>query len=181
MASENHRLFIALPLPGQVTDYLLAFKRLFPNLKFAVNFHLTLRFIGEAQDVDIFRAALASIKTDSFELRLTRLGMFGHRVFWAGVEESEGLRGLKSAVDLALIKAGLTPEARYSPHITLARLRQKAIAAEMLAQASKLKLDHAWVVDEFRLYRSILRQEGAIHETLETYGLKTSSSQSNSL
>ena len=98
------------------------------------NLHLTLRFIGEidevlAHDVD---AALARLKARRFALQLAGTGVFGGNrphALWVGVEKNPELVGLRDKIEQALIRAGLEPETRrFSPHVTLARLRDPVLA-----------------------------------------------------
>jgi 2'-5' RNA ligase len=126
------RLFVAIDLPEAVCDRLAALCAGVPGARWVdpVNFHLTLRFIGEvdnrtADDID---AALAAVRVPRFDLWLRDVGIFGRgrgvRALWAGVDPSEDLTRLQGKVENAAYSAGLPRETRkFSPHVTLARLR----------------------------------------------------------
>ncbi len=139
------------------------------------NMHLTLRFIGEVDsaDADDIHEALAQIDGVPFHLRLSDLGTFGTRrharTLWVGVEKCEGLRRLKAQIDAALTIAGQSRDPRkFSPHITLARLRDaedKRVAAFVAQNAPRVA--GAFDVTDFGLYSSHLTSAGAEH-TLET-------------
>jgi 2'-5' RNA ligase len=90
-----------------------------------------------------------------------------------GIEESEPLSGLYKGGELALIGAGIEPEERgFSPHITLARLRETP-AEKVIALEEKHRQFSAgpFPVAEFYLYSSTLTREGAIHRREATYPL----------
>lgn len=125
------RLFVALDLPWEVKE---ALKQLTCNLSGArwvptENFHLTLRFIGEAsrlqaEEIDL---ALAMLRGRSFTFTLSGLGWFEKAgrasSLWVGVERNENLARLQAKVETALHRIGLPPDKRrFMPHVTLARM-----------------------------------------------------------
>ena len=94
------------------------------------NYHLTLRFIGDvdggvARDI---ASLLGSVMRRQFDLRLDGLSSFGGRkprAVVATVEPSTPLLELQSEHERLLQRIGLEPEGRkYTPHVTLARLRE---------------------------------------------------------
>ena len=98
-------------------------------------FHLTVRFIGNA-DEDHGRtiaAALAPpLEVSSFELAVAGVGAFPRsgkpQVLWSGVVAGdEGLQQIEREVSDRLERVGVAPEGRpYRPHLTLARVRDSA-------------------------------------------------------
>lgn len=125
------RLFVALDLPWEIKEQLrdLSFNLNGARWVPTDNFHLTLRFIGEAtrlqaEEIDL---ALATLRGRSFIFSLCGLGWFekAGRVsaLWAGVERNEQLAKLQSKVETALHRIGLPPDRRrFTPHVTLARM-----------------------------------------------------------
>ena len=177
-----YRLFVAIDLPEEV-------KKTVENISgelsgahwvAADQLHLTLRFIGEV-DEGLFRQireALAGVSGNPFSLTLKGIGHFPPgkraRVLWVGMGESEELLKLQKKVELALIDAGIAPEARrFSPHITIARMKETP-AARVLAFEEK----HggfetpAFPVEVFYLYSSTLSREGAVHKREATYAFR---------
>ena len=142
------------------------------------NFHLTLRFIGEidegtAADID---EALLRLKARRFSLQLAGVGVFGGdkpRQLWVGVEREPALATLQSKIEQALIRVGLPPEPRrFSPHVTLARLRdptradiQQFLAAHARFRAEPLR------VDRFSLIASYPTKAGSVYEDQADYEL----------
>ncbi len=131
------RLFVGLQLPEAVRERLAGLAHPLPRARWVArdNLHLTLRFIGAvdgaaAADID---DALARIAVPSFEITIAGDGQFDSRgrarALWAGVERSETLRALYGKIEQALKRAGQPPEGRrFSPHVTLARLRDVPLA-----------------------------------------------------
>ena len=127
------RLFVAIDLPEDVRERLHQMGGGVPGARWnkVEMLHLTLRFIGDVpEDVaaDI-SAELAHIKFPAFDLILDSVGCFGEgrktRILWAGIQPCPELSALKSKVDVALTRVGVQADRhhKFSPHITLARLR----------------------------------------------------------
>lgn len=99
--------------------------------------HLTLSFIGDV-DGNLFDAIveeLSNVQSDRFEIVLDGLGNFGAdrpRALIFAVNADARLINLHKQQASALRRAGIAPEKRkYSPHVTLARLR--AVSPQTLA------------------------------------------------
>lgn len=131
------RLFAAIDIPDDLKDALRSFvSRLRPTAKITwspvANLHVTTKFIGEwpAERLDELKSALASVAvTGAFDIAVKGIGWFPNqrrpRVFWAGVEGGEPLRNLARATEQAVAPLGVPVEERaYSPHLTLARIRE---------------------------------------------------------
>jgi 2'-5' RNA ligase len=97
------------------------------------NLHLTVRFIGEADEVRAARiqqALAPPLLTPAFMLALGGLGVFpprgSPRVLWMGVVQgASALADLHDEVEGRLQAIGESPEARgFSAHLTLARLKE---------------------------------------------------------
>jgi RNA 2',3'-cyclic 3'-phosphodiesterase len=125
------RLFTALEIPAEVAQSLAMLRGGLPGARWVEpdNYHLTLRFIGDvdgalARDV---ASILEGVTRPRFELRLDRLSSFGGRkprAVVAAVGQSSALYDLQSEHERLMQRIGLPPEGRkYTPHVTLARLR----------------------------------------------------------
>lgn len=176
-----YRLFVAIDLPEEVKRGVADISGGLPGARWVPGnqLHLTLRFIGEvdAALIQEIKAALAGVKAGPFPLALRGIGHFPPgrhpRVLWVGLEGSGPLLELQQEVELALIGAGIPPEERsFSPHITLARLRETP-ADKVLALEERQRefATPAFPVGEFYLYSSILTRDGAIHTREATYPL----------
>jgi 2'-5' RNA ligase len=187
------RLFVAVDLPEQVRGGLGRLqeelrRRDLSDLRWASprGIHLTLKFLGEtpAGKVAAITAALASAirGRPPFHLALGAPGTFGGRrgprVLWLDVVgDIEPLRELQAAVEEALADVGFPPEERgFSPHLTLARVRQPAPVgtAERVAHALQAVTPPQadFDVRELLLMRSTLQPGGAVYERLAAFPLE---------
>ena len=124
------RLFTGIELPAHLVDRLGLLRGKLSGARWIdpERYHITLRFIGDVDDLTAhnFASALSEIKFGSFDVRLSGLGSFGGnkpRALWAGVETCEPLMRLQKAHERAARNAGLPVETRnFMPHVTLARL-----------------------------------------------------------
>lgn len=175
------RLFIAVALPGAVKTSLLSLRKPLPGLRWTApeNLHLTLRFIGEVSDSGAgrIRAALGQVAAEPFLVQVAGLGKFvrtGRAIFWAGLQASPALAGLRRQVDAALAAgAGVAPESgEYSPHITLARMQlPEADGLGRLLAENSARVDLEIIVRSFTLFRSVLLPDGPEHCPVQTYRL----------
>jgi len=167
------RLFVAIDIPQQIKDDLTRFTRELPVARWvpADQIHLTLRFIGEVgpQAFAAIKAAVSGLNFPEFTLALRGAGHFPPgrhpRVLWVGVEPSDRLSQLQQDLELALLEVGIPPEERpFSPHITLARLRDTAPAKVNSFEERHGELNYPpYQVREVVLYSSVLTNQGAIH------------------
>jgi 2'-5' RNA ligase len=126
------RLFTGLELPADVTQSLSMLRGGLPGARWIdpENYHLTLRFIGDIDDVMAREIAhmLGQVRRRSFELRLDGLSSFGGRrprALVASLTPSPGVMELQAEHERLMQRVGLEPEGRkYTPHVTLARLRE---------------------------------------------------------
>ncbi|MGV1097793.1 RNA 2',3'-cyclic phosphodiesterase [Thiovibrio sp. JS02] len=178
-----YRLFTAIDLPEDVVARLCSICYGLPGAKWvqAAQMHLTLRFIGEV-DGGVFqdiREGLAEIQAPAFSLRVRGLGCFpaqkAPRVLWAGLTPTEEVSALRNRIENALVRMGLAPEGRkYSPHITLARLRDAPLArVSRFLAGNGLFGTESFPVSEFHLYSSELTPRGAFHAIEASYPLRS--------
>lgn len=175
------RLFVAIDLPLPVKRELAGICRGLPGARWVADeqIHLTLRFIGEVDNgrVQDIREALAGIRRAAFALRLVGPAVFPPhgqpRVLWAGVEPVEPVVVLRDKVESLLVRLGLKPEGRkFSPHVTMARLRDTPVAGLTSYLAGKaLFTSSEFEVDAFHLFSSVLTRKGAIHRLEASYPL----------
>jgi len=125
------RLFTALEIPRDAAMSLSFLRGGLPSARWidAENFHITLRFFGDvdARTADELVAGLDRVRQPAFTLSLRGMDAFGskkpHSVY-AGVEASRPLDLLHAEIDKVARRLALPADARrFTPHVTLARLR----------------------------------------------------------
>ena len=141
------------------------------------NFHLTLKFLGDihpeaSNDVS---EALQRVteRHPPFSIAFGGIGAFPNlarpRVIWLGIKQGAStVSRLAKAVNLELADLGFSPDNRFHPHLTLARLRT-ATNLEPLKNILR-KYDTivggSMRVNEIALMQSQLHRNGAIYTPL---------------
>ncbi|MBE9603875.1 RNA 2',3'-cyclic phosphodiesterase [Acetobacteraceae bacterium H6797] len=176
-----HRLFVALSLPPEIRDQLSGLVTGIPGAKWVppVNYHMTLRFIGEIEGwrADEVDEALSGIKAKGFELSLRGLGLFekGGRIqaMWVGADKNDALIHLQNKVETAIQRAGLPPaKKRFAPHVTIARTdRAPTEKLVSFVQAHNLFRADPVPVESFTLFSSRLGKENSVYTPEVDYAL----------
>ena len=174
-----YRLFVAIDLSEEAKAAIRALRAPLPGAKWVAvdQLHVTLRFIGEADEVlfNKIRDTLAGISVPKFSLILRGVGYFppkrDPRVLWVGIERNENLLVLRNLVENALFACGIEPEGRsFSPHITIARLKEvSTVVISPFLQKNALFATPSFPVEEFVLYSSTLAPQGATHRQEALY------------
>ena len=128
------RLFTGLEIPAALAESLSLLRGGLPGARWIdpENYHLTLRFIGDVDDEMAQEIAwlLGKVRRRDFELRLDGLSSFGGRkprAVVATVAPSQSVMELQAEHERLMQRVGLEPEGRkYTPHVTLARLRDSS-------------------------------------------------------
>jgi len=191
---EEIRSFIAVELPGELK---LVLTRLQDQLKSgsqaparwvdANSIHLTLKFLGNIDRpmADKITVALeeAVRGIHPFRLALGGLGVFPNerrvQVVWVGLTgDIERLSHLQRRVESGLVALGFATESRpFTPHLTLARLRDRATPDErqrlgQLVASADIPTGHGIEVNAVHLMRSQLTSEGAVYSRISSTTLK---------
>jgi 2'-5' RNA ligase len=144
--------------------------------------HFTVRFIGEvaADRASSIAAALGPpLPLAPFDLTMSGLGAFPPkgppRALWAGISQGIAeMSGLEREVSARLTSCGIDPETRdYSPHLTLARVREAAglRAREALADAPQGPFGSTRV-DAITLFESRLSPKGPTYVPIQRTPLR---------
>ena len=179
------RAFIAVVPPDDILDSMQKFlTRLRPLADYKwVNrpqLHLTLRFLGEISR-EVFsdiESKLEGLRTAPFKISLDQSGAFPHfsraRVLWiSGKTGSEELKQLAEKTEQIAVSAGLTPEnKKFSPHLTIARIRIESNIPEDLTQAMKDTPIFSWQCTDLILMQSQLTPQGPIYTPAKRYLLQ---------
>lgn len=139
-----------------------------------VNWHITIRFLGEVDEpaVDRFTHALSeAVDAEPGRIRCSGLGAFPSlrdaRVLFAAVDDPERLLGtLARQAESAASAAGLEPEDRpYRPHLTLSRLRPKRDVRAFARSFGDFSVRIP--VRDITIYRSERVEDGLRHVELD--------------
>jgi len=182
------RLFTAIDLPpeilGRVAELITQLR---PSARIrwspVENLHITTKFIGHLPDERLaeVNSALASLSPrQPIEIRIAGLGFFPNakspRVFWAGVQGGPALAALAQGTDRALTRF-VEPEARaYSPHLTLARIKEPGPLAALHKKIQALAEPEfgSFVADRFYLYLSKPGPGGSVYTKLSEFPITIS-------
>ena len=171
------RLFVGIDPPPELKLSIATLCVGLPGARWidAGNYHITLRFIGTADealaaDID---AALLRVKAPRFAVTLAGIGSFGGRELWIGVEKNDALTHLRDKVESALVRLGLEPEGRrFTPHVTLARLKRGEDRLEAFMRTHALYRAAPFPVAHFSLVASYLTKAGSVYEDQADYPLR---------
>ena len=177
------RLFVALPVPEEITDDLVALQSGVPDARWVLpeNFHVTLCFAGEVQGGVLrdLEEELSDITGPPFPVAIAGVEQFSSgkqpRALVASVERSDRLDWLHQKVSTVARNCGIEIERRkFRPHVTLARFGNGAETGHHLAQ---FMASHStfragpWIADQFALYSSRSGRSGSIYTEEAAYDL----------
>lgn len=151
------------------------------------NLHLTLKFLGDIPEdnLPLYYQALERGASDfsPFKVTFQGLGAFPNlkrpRVLWMGVREGkEKLSALSKSISSSLVQASLLEEKelksnRFSPHLTLGRVRsQKNLEdiMEILKDKQNI-LVGTMEINQIHLIKSTLTPKGPHYEALKNFSL----------
>jgi len=145
------RLFTGLELPEAVAGAMALARGGVPGARWIEpdDYHVTLRFVGDV-DPGVAHAVaetLDEIRRRSIEVRFDGLSWFGGdkpRAIVARIRPDPALVELQAEQERRMRRLGLPPETRkYTPHVTLARLRsvRTHAVAEYLASRGALAVE----------------------------------------
>jgi 2'-5' RNA ligase len=179
------RTFIAVDFGKTIRDRAVALQEKLAQSGAAIkwveaeNLHVTMLFLGEVDDRDV--PAVCTAVADCcrgrppFALTIQALGCFPHarrpRILWIGVTEgAQELVALHDALEPPLLDLGCyrREERRYTPHVTLGRVKNDR-SADKLAEALAKHAD--WrggeiVVREVLVMSSELTSDGPQYTVL---------------
>src|SRR6187399_2834062 len=156
------RLFTAIEIPKDIGASLSMLRGGLPSARwiYPENYHVTLRFIGNIDDAlaNDVASLLDGISRRPFELRLDGLSSFGGnkpRAIIAAVAPNKALMELQAEHESIMQRMRVPADARkFTPHVTLARLRDSRPQEVAEYLASRLYKSAPFHVSRFVLYSS---------------------------
>ena len=188
---QTIRSFVSIPVPGVVTSaaakIIKKLKPLDSGIKWVPldNFHLTLKFLGEVDNVEIPAVCKAirrvTDQIEPFELRFVGTGGFPNadkpRILFIGVGDPTGqLVRMVGDMEKEFADLGFKPEPRdYTPHLTLGRTRSNSRRAdgELVDAMRSMNVNEIgeMVVEEVQLMASFLDKSGPTYQVMATIEL----------
>jgi len=179
------RCFIAIELDEQIKHQLTVAQDLFRQLDGKISWvkpeqmHLTIKFLGslpESKIADISEAmktAISKTHIKPFEFTIEGLGAFPQRgaprVLWAGVTLTKKKKKLHKSIDAELSLLEIPPDEReFTPHLTLARIRNKISpqACRNIIENNAGFIAGVQRVEHVILFASELKPTGAVYTPL---------------
>ncbi len=183
------RAFIAVSLPEEIVFFLKHMQSAIKKRKFRASFvkpdtiHITLKFIGNIEEHDITKIVQlmedTAIINNPFSLSTGGVGVFpsikSARIIWAGIKgDTDKLAKMHRDLEKHCEIAGFPSERkRFSPHITLARIKSCPNPANTLRLIHELQYDisPSFKCNEIHLFKSELKHSGAVHTKIFTVRL----------
>lgn len=184
------RLFIAIDLGHERSKSLAQLRNDSLDARWVPihQYHLTLRFIGDADDEAGERLMnnLEQVTVPEFKVQGAGMDVFPSRrqprVLVARIDRHPILMQLHEAIDDVVLRVPFLKDRKpFNPHVTIARLKnvRPKVVREYMKQHAGFRLN-PFVVDRFHLFRSDLRPGGAVHTVLKSYPLRDSVEQTPS-
>ena len=174
------RLFTGLEIPDSVAEQLMTIRGGLTGARWITsdNYHITLRFIGDIDEstaYDIY-AVLGRISRAPIPLTIEGITVFGGdrpRALVAKIIPTSALIELQAEHERLIRRIGLPPESRkYTPHITLARLRDTSPfeLANFLSVIGHVP-SMQFVAESFNVFSSRSSTGGGLYVTEAIYPL----------
>jgi 2'-5' RNA ligase len=180
------RLFVAMSLSSEIRERLAAVQDRLRRAQADVswvrpeNIHVTLKFLGEAEEKRLPSILLAlgevSRVGTPFPMAVAGVGSFGGRVprvIWVGLRDgAQPLMDLARQVEGALARLGFPKEKReFTAHLTLGRVRSPRNAETLLAALQECRTEEFGAVAAvaFELIQSELRPSGSVYTVLQQF------------
>lgn len=156
------RLFTGLEIPLRLAEELALMRGGIAGARWldVGNYHITLRFIGDIDRATARAVAegLDEIRRKPFTVTLAGLDAFGGerpRAIVARVSPSAAILDLQSEQERLMRRIGLPPEPRkFTPHVTLARLRGAPGTAVAAYLGERGFLSRTFTAEQFVLFSS---------------------------
>jgi 2'-5' RNA ligase len=171
------RTFIAVELPEKFRPEIERIDSILssPGIKLVEPeiVHITMKFLGDIPEdkVESIASALSQVNCKPFEARIKGVGVFPKpayiKVIWLGAEGD--FDNLHKEIERVLAPFRFGRDHQFTPHATLARVKQLSGKAALLEKINKLAdIDLGTMnVSSIYLKKSTLTPDGPIYQTLK--------------
>jgi len=181
---EKIRSFIAIELSESIKKELAQLQEELKSCSADVkwtkpeNIHLTLKFLGSVDEVQInqIKSILDKVASNCkpFKISLFKIGCFPKldypRVVWVGIDKGcSDAEAIAKDIEEDLSKIGFTKEKRsFSAHLTLGRVRSGKNRKNLVEKIKSLEFDSSteMLAKEITLFKSTLTPKGSIYTSL---------------
>ena len=176
---KPHRVFIAINLPDEAKEKLLAYKTKWPEVPARwttpENLHLSLAFLGNTSDQELKEVCESMQEVGErhkpFSININRI-VYGPdakrpRMIWAVGERSPQLLALQKDVEKTLEQES---DQTFSPHLTLARLKAfelQRMEAEELPEVNE-EISLSFDVNSLGVMESAVKRSGAEYTVVQS-------------
>lgn len=187
--SDTIRTFVAVEIPGNILSKIREVQEGIKGYGFKIswvrpeNIHLTLKFLGNIEAVDVEKISNAISNTAKgytpISLAAKGIGVFPDirrpRVLWVGLTgQIETLVNLQKTLDENLKAFGFPEEKRsFKGHLTLGRIKTKINPKKLgdALMACRSFESETFTAGEVILYKSELKPSGAVYSKLASASL----------
>ena len=187
--SKTIRTFIAMEIPGTIISKIRELQDGIKTYGFKIrwvraeNIHLTLKFLGDVEEITINEIAKAVAETvegySPISLQAKGIGVFPGikrpRVLWVGLAgQLEALVRLQQTLDENLVALGFSREERiFKGHLTMGRIKDR-IDVKKLGDALMTFRNfesETFTAGQLILFKSELKPSGAVYTRLASASL----------
>ena len=173
------RAFLGISIPDNLKSKITKIQDRFDDfdIKFVEpeNLHFNLRFFRyiETEKVKKLKEILEkiSVQFEPFEIEISGIGAFPSKnyvkVIWLGVKQGyQTFKSLSEMIGKSLEALGFEKENRFTPHLTLGRVRSGRNKNELLVLLRKLEDVEVgkMKIDKITLFQSKLSPKGPVYE-----------------
>ncbi len=180
------RIFAAIDISGEprqkISRFIENLRGRFPDARAgwvkAEKIHLTLKFLGEIEELQLEKFRVAIEKTSQsiskFKVQIGETGVFSStqnaRILWLGLKDEAGnLRRLNEILECECEMQGFKKERRsFKAHLTIGRLKEKSNELVERHLSEDLQLIE-FEVCGIGIYQSILQPQGSIYKIISKH------------
>ncbi len=171
------RYFIGIPLPLELSNKLLEAQQVFRKVDARMTltkknqFHITLHFLGDIDDVTKIKELLKEVKFNPFNVTIKNLSFFPKKGYIRVINSPvvNGSKNVKLIHQQIINLLSLDKDESFTPHVTLARVKFVKSTNALARVCNNIKFEASFKVNNFILYSSKLTPNGPIYKVVETY------------
>ena len=142
------------------------------------NFHFTMIFLGEVNDVDRIIRKIEELEFEPFTITYQSIGAFPNsnmaKIIWIGVDKTseQKLSNLANNIITKMMEIGFSADKPFSPHMTLFRVKGSPVKADNILAKYKYRIFGEDIIDKVHLKKSDLKSSGPTYSNIYTLEAK---------